>query len=98
MAIETEQLTFIAQAILRIEQALGEGTGLRGYLNLKAASIYLNVPQGTLREWARLRKIRWSRPGKELLFKISDLDAHLARHLFAQKKRRQGLRAVGGRR
>ena len=52
----------------------------RGYLTLPQAALYLGASPGTLREWIRMKRLPTYKPGKELLFKRTELDAWMERH------------------
>jgi len=51
-----------------------------GYLTIDQAAAYLNTSIGTLREWVRTKGVPHHRPGKELLFRVRDLDAWMNRY------------------
>lgn len=51
-----------------------------GYLDLVQAADYLHTPAATVRRWARLKGLPYHKLGKELLFKVKDLDAWMNRH------------------
>lgn len=52
----------------------------RGYLSLKETAIFLGTSPSTLREWIRTRRLPHYKPGKELLFKRTELDSWMDRH------------------
>lgn len=52
----------------------------KGYLTLAHAADYLDLPPSTLREYVRLRKIRAFKPGKNVLFRIRELDQWVESH------------------
>jgi excisionase family DNA binding protein len=55
------------------------------YLNFEEAREFLgNVPAATLRDWTSNRKIRSYRPGKRVLYRVSDIVA------FVEGRARQG--------
>jgi len=51
----------------------------RGYLDLRAAALYLGVKPRSLRAWVRTRRLPYHKPGKEILFRRADLDAWMDR-------------------
>ena len=51
-----------------------------GYLTLAEACVYLRTPESTVRKWARLKGLPYHKPGKELLFRVKELDAWMNRY------------------
>jgi excisionase family DNA binding protein len=51
----------------------------RGFLNLKAAALYLGVPIGTVRTWMRTKRLPFYKAGK-VSFKRGELDTWMDRH------------------
>jgi excisionase family DNA binding protein len=69
-----------------IRAATGQATQTvePSYLDLTQACAYLHAPPSTVRKWIRLKGLPYYKPGKELLFRVKELDAWMTRH-------RQGL-------
>lgn len=72
-------------ALNRIEQLLLKTLDKQGapmetvaLLSIEEASEYLNIPKTTLYQYTSQRKIPFSKPGRRLLFRKSDLDAFVA--------------------
>ncbi len=52
------------------------------FLNFKQAIEYLGfIPESTLREWTSTRKVTSYRPGKQVRYRKSDLDAFMEKHI-----------------
>lgn len=51
-----------------------------GYLTLDQAATYLHVPAETLRKWCRTKGVPHHKPGRQLLFRVKDLDAWMNRY------------------
>ena len=65
-----------------------------GYISFEEAMMYLRIRKArTLREWVRLGKVSAYKPGKYLLFKISELDTFVQSHATktAQVRKKLGL-------
>jgi excisionase family DNA binding protein len=48
------------------------------FLRITQVSVHLNTPIPTIREWVRSGKMQYYKPGKSLLFLLSDVQAFMA--------------------
>jgi len=48
-----------------------------GFLSIEQAAAYLNIPKTTLYQYTSRREITFSKPGRRLLFRKSDLEAFI---------------------
>lgn len=77
-------VTDLTNELREVKALLLTGAVPAGYLSLEQAATYLHASPGTVRGWVRLKGLPYHRPGKELLFRVRDLDAWMNRY-------RQGL-------
>lgn len=77
ISAEAEALNLLAELRVLITE---NRIPARGYLTLPEAARYLGAAPGALREWIRMKRLPFYKPGKELLFKRAELDAWMERH------------------
>lgn len=54
--------------------------GSEPFLRINQVAAHLNTPIPTIREWAKSGKLQYFKPGKVLLFLLSDVTAFMALH------------------
>lgn len=91
-------VTDLANELREVKALLLTGAVPAGYLSLEQAAAYLNTSVGTLREWVRTKGVPYHKPGKELQFRVRELDQWMDRYQqgltglaltkFTQSKRR----------
>jgi excisionase family DNA binding protein len=74
---EAQALNLLAELRVLLEH---HQVPARGYLTIGQAALYLGAPVGTLREWIRMKRLPFYKPGKELLFKRPELEQWMERH------------------
>lgn len=77
----------LANDLRDVKALLLSGAVPAGYLSIGQAAGYLNISVSRLREWVRLKGVPHHRPGKELLFRVRELDQWMDRY-------RQGLNGL----
>ena len=80
-------VTDLTNELREVKALLLKGAVPPGYLSLEQAATYLNRSVGTLREWVRLKGLPHHKPGKELQFRVRELDQWMDRY-------REGLKGL----
>lgn len=77
---ESALLATIAEELRELKALLLTGSFPPGYLTIDQAATYLNAPVGTLRGWMRTKGLPHHKPGKELHFRVRELDQWMFRY------------------
>lgn len=80
-----EQIPEILREVRALGELLRSGVCSPGYLTLDQAATYLNVAAKTLREWCRTKGLPHHKPGRELLFRVRELDQWMSRYRRGDK-------------
>lgn len=70
----------LVNEVREVKALLVAGAVPPGYLSLEQAAAYLNTSVGTLRAWVRLKGVPYHKPGKELQFRVRELDRWMDRY------------------
>lgn len=73
-------VTDLANDLREVKALLLTGAVPPGYLSIEQAAAYLNTSVGTLRAWVRLKGVPYHKPGKELQFRVRELDRWMDRY------------------
>lgn len=72
-------VTDLTNELREVKALLLTGAVPSGYLSLQQAATYLHTSVSTLRGWVRLKGVPYHKPGKELLFRVRELDQWMDR-------------------
>lgn len=69
----------LEQLVLKSIEKANNSAPTESLLSIEEASAYLNIPKTTLYQYSCQRKIPFSKPGRRLLFRKSDLEAFISK-------------------